>query len=305
MNYRHAYHAGNFADVVKHAILARILTYMKLKPQPFRVIDTHAGTGRYDLGGVEASKTGEWRDGIARLTGTETGTDFTGTDFTGTHFTGQDFTGQGLPADVAVLLQPYLDVVTSLNVPGALTVYPGSPVIARRLMRPGDHLVANELHPDDFAALKAEFRRVPDTKVLNLDAWVALKSLLPPPERRGVVLIDPPYEAAGEFAHLPDALSEALKRFATGVYIIWYPVKDHDVADQFVRAASHLSSAKILDVRLTISRPFAGLGLTETGLLILNPPYSLHGELQTLMPFLVERLAEGQGASYRLDLIRD
>lgn len=290
MNYRHAYHAGNFADVVKHAILARILTYMKLKPQPFRVIDTHAGTGRYDLGGVEASKTGEWRDGIARLTGTETST---------------DFTGQGLPADVDVLLQPYLDVVTSLNVPGALTVYPGSPVIARRLMRPGDHLVANELHPDDFAELKAEFRRMPDTKVLNLDAWVALKSLLPPPERRGVILIDPPFEVAGEFARLADALREALKRFATGVYVIWYPVKDHDVADQFVRAASHLSSAKILDVRLTISRPFAGLGLTETGLLILNPPYSLHGELQTLMPFLVERLAEGQGASYGLEVIRD
>ena len=143
MNYRHAYHAGNFADVVKHVLLARVLTYMKLKPQPFRVIDTHAGAGRYDLTGVEAGKTAEWRDGIGRLIDAD------------------------MPADVAGLLAPYLDAVASVNMPGALTFYPGSPVIARHLMRAGDTLVANELHPDDFAFLKAELRRAPDTKVVQ------------------------------------------------------------------------------------------------------------------------------------------
>jgi 23S rRNA (adenine2030-N6)-methyltransferase len=197
MNYRHSYHAGNFADVLKHAILARVLTYMKLKPQPFRVIDTHAGAGRYDLSSIEASKTGEWQDGIVRLLDAE------------------------LPAGVADLLAPYLDAVAALNpsrdAQSALTFYPGSPLIARQLMRDGDTLVANELHPEDAALLKAEFSRVPDTKVMTLDAWLAIKSLLPPPERRGVILIDPPFEQPDEFAKLTEAVASGLQRFANGV----------------------------------------------------------------------------------------
>jgi 23S rRNA (adenine2030-N6)-methyltransferase len=283
MNYRHAYHAGNFADVVKHAILARVLTYLKLKPQPFRVIDTHAGAGRYDLSGVEAGKTGEWRDGIARLINCD------------------------IPDDAAALLAPYLDAVRAVNVAvnvgGALTFYPGSPVIARHLMRPGDQLVANELHSEDFAALKTEMRRAPDTKVLGLDAWLAVKSLLPPPERRGLILIDPPFEKADEFERLTEALAAGLQRFATGVYVVWYPVKTKAAADRFVRDAAHLGCANILDVRLTICEPFAGLGLTETGLLIVNPPFSLSGELERLLPFLVERLGEGRGAGFHLNPI--
>lgn len=281
MNYRHAYHAGNFADVVKHAVLARILTYMKLKPQPFRVIDTHAGIGRYDLTGVEAGKTGEWHDGISRVIDCD------------------------MPANVEKLLQPYLEAVRSVNLPGALTFYPGSPVIARQLMRPGDQLVANELHADDFGALRTELRRTPDTKVLNLDAWVAVKSLLPPPERRGVILIDPPFEDGNEFAHLAEGLGNALQRFATGVYVIWYPVKDQGLADRLVRDVSLLGAVKMLDVRLKLCEPFAGLGLTESGLLILNPPFNLRDELELLMPFFVERLGTGRGADYRLQSTGD
>jgi 23S rRNA (adenine2030-N6)-methyltransferase len=279
MNYRHAYHAGNFADVVKHAILARVLTYLKLKPQPFRVIDTHAGAGRYDLSGVEAAKTGEWRDGIGRLINCD------------------------IPDDAAALLAPYLDAVRAVNFEGALTFYPGSPVIARHLMRPGDQLVANELHSEDLAALKTEMRRTPDTKVLGLDAWLAVKSLLPPPERRGLILIDPPFEKADEFERLTEALANGLERFATGVYIVWYPVKNAASADRFVRDACRLGGRDILDVRLTICEPFAGLGLTETGLLIVNPPFSLNGELERILPFLVERLGEGRGAGFHLNPI--
>lgn len=276
MNYRHAYHAGNFADVVKHAILARVLTYMKQKPQPFRIIDTHAGCGRYDLTSVEASKTNEWRDGIARLIDAD------------------------MPADVAVLLAPYLDAVRSVNRPGELAIYPGSPLIAHFLMRPGDQLVANELHGDDLEKLKSEFRRVEGTKVLGLDAWVAVKSLLPPTERRGVILIDPPYESPDEFERLTESLGNALRRFANGVYLIWYPVKNQAASNRFVHDVSQLGCSKMLDVRLTISAPFAGLGLTETGLLILNPPFNLKGELEVLLPFLSELLAEGRGAGFRL-----
>jgi 23S rRNA (adenine2030-N6)-methyltransferase len=260
MNYRHAYHAGNFADVVKHAILARVLTYMKQKPQPFRVIDTHAGSGRYDLGGVEAGKTGEWRDGIARLIDAE------------------------IPAEVAALLAPYLDAVRSVNMPGELTFYPGSPVIAHFLMRPGDSLVANELHGEDLESLKGEFHRVDGTKVLG----------------RGVILIDPPFESPDEFERLTESLGHALRRFASGVYLVWYPVKNQAASNRFVQEVSQLGCSKMLDVRLTISEPFAGLGLTETGLLILNPPFSLKGELEVLLPFLSELLAEGRGAGFRL-----
>ncbi len=274
MNYRHAYHAGNFADVVKHVILSRVLTYMKLKPLPFRVIDTHAGCGTYDLEGVEPNKTGEWKDGIGRLLDCD------------------------IPADAALLLQPYLAAVASVNAAGVLKNYPGSPVIARFLMRPSDHLVANELHADDFLILKSTMDRTADTKVLNLDAWLAVKSLLPPPERRGVILIDPPFEKPDEFAALTQATAEAIKRFATGVYIIWYPVKRLDLADRFTAAAAKLGSGKMLDIRLSVAEPFAGLGLTQTGIAIINPPFNLRAELECLMPFLVDCMGQQGGAGF-------
>ena len=284
MNYRHAYHAGNFADVVKHVVLTRVLSYMKLKVQPFRVIDTHAGAGRYELTGIEAGKTGEWRDGIARLMPLHA--------------------NEHVPNNIALLLAPYLEAVAAVNPPGAptgvLTIYPGSPVIARHLMRPGDQLVANELHPQDHIALQTEFKRTADTKVLNLDAWVAVKSLLPPPERRGVVLIDPPFERSDEFQRLLEAIGEGLKRFANGVYLIWYPVKDPVAASRLVAGVAAMGGPKLLDVRLKISEPFAGLGLTETGLLLVNPPFSLKAELEALLPFLADRLGEGSGAGFTL-----
>src|SRR3990170_5575144 len=163
MNYRHAYHAGNFADVLKHAVLALVIEHLKRKPAPFRVIDTHAGVGLYDLSGAEAATTGEWRDGIGRLF------------------------GAALAKPVAELLAPYFSVVRQENPSGRLERYPGSPLIARRLLRRGDRLIANELHPEDGDSLRRLFAGDPQTKVLALDGWVALKALLPPKERRGVV----------------------------------------------------------------------------------------------------------------------
>jgi 23S rRNA (adenine2030-N6)-methyltransferase len=276
MNYRHAYHAGNFADVLKHVVLARVLTYMKQKPRPFRVIDTHAGSGRYDLLGEEPGKTGEWRDGIARLLDAD------------------------LPKPVADLVAPYLDTVRAINSTGELRYYPGSPLIARQLMRPDDVLVANELHQEEFERLKGEFRRTKATTVLNLDAWHAVKSLLPPKERRGVVLIDPPFEDRDEFANLAAAVGEAGARFATGVFLIWYPLKDEVAADRFAAEVTSRSGLEFLDVRLSVCAPFAGLGLTASAVLVLNPPYVLRDELEAIMPVLAERLAEGDGSGYRL-----
>jgi 23S rRNA (adenine2030-N6)-methyltransferase len=275
MNYHHDYHAGNFADVMKHVILARVLTYMKQKPKPFRVIDTHAGAGRYDLEGAEASKTGEWRDGIARIY------------------------EANLPDAVAELLAPYLEAVRAVNA-AELKYYPGSPLIARHLMRPDDVLVANELNATEFARLKEEFGRVRSTTILNIDARHAVKSLLPPKERRGVVLIDPPFEERSEFSDLATAVEEALTRFAAGTYLIWYPLKDEAAADRFVSAATARAGLEFLDVRLAVSKPFAGLGLTASGVLVINQPFVLKNELETIMPVLEELLAEGAGSRFEL-----
>ena len=274
MNYRHAYHAGNFADCLKHVILARVIEHLKIKPQPFRVIDTHAGTGRYDLGGIEAGKTGEWQNGIGRLMQAT------------------------LPATAAALLEPYLATVRDNNGSGPLSVYPGSPLIARSLMRRDDQLVANELHPDDFVELKALFHKVRDSKVLNLDAWVAVKSLLPPKERRGVVLIDPPFERSDEFDCMAEGLEEAIRRFASGVYIVWYPLKDARAADRFIGRTRAAGAVKALDVRFQICEPAPDLGLTANGVLIVNPPFRLRSELDILMPCLSATLAKDASSSF-------
>ncbi len=278
MNYRHAYHAGNFADVLKHAVLALVIEHLKQKPQPFRIVDLHAGIGLYDLSGEEAGKTGEWRDGIGRLL------------------------KQRLPDDVAAILAPYLDAVRSVNLDllpgGDIRFYPGSPLLARQLMRPGDQLVANELHGDDFETLKNQLRKQPDTKVLNLDAWQAVKSLLPPKERRGAVLIDPPFELANEFEAIEAGLSDGLRRFANGVYVIWYPVKDPARVTRFLRQIRGLGVSKIVNASLSIAGRDPDAGLTETGLLIVNPPFRLKAQLDQLLPCLVTALAKGPGAGF-------
>jgi 23S rRNA (adenine2030-N6)-methyltransferase len=275
MNYRHAYHAGNFADVVKHAILALVITYLKRKETPFRVIDTHAGAGAYDLSAEAAERTGEWRNGIGRLIGPG---------------------AEPVPAPHAETLKPYLDVVRAMNPPGSLLRYPGSPRLARALMRPGDQLVANELHPEDSAALRALFARDPGTKVLGLDGWLALKSLLPPKERRGAILIDPPFEEPDELERMRGALREAVARFATGVYLLWYPIKDPKPIAALHRALLADGHTRLLKVELLIRAPRHPDILNGTGLLLLNPPHLLDETLQQLMPFLAGRLAHGPGA---------
>jgi 23S rRNA (adenine2030-N6)-methyltransferase len=277
MNYRHDYHAGNFADVVKHVVLARVVTYMMAKPRPFRVIDTHAGAGRYDLLGPEASKTGEWRDGIGRIFAA--------------HF----------PPAVTKIIEPYLNAVRAVNTTDELKVYPGSSLIARMIMRPEDVLVANELNAEEYGRLKRAFGRTKNTTILNIDARHAVKSLLPPKERRGVILIDPPFEVKSEFDDLAVAVKEAMARFSAGVYLVWYPLKDEVAADRFVAEATRDSSLEFLDVRFSVCAPFPGLGLTAAGLLVLNPPYLLRAELETLLPYLKDVLSEGTGSGFQLN----
>lgn len=199
MNYRHIYHAGNFADVLKHAVLARLVTYLQQKEKAFRVLDTHAGIGLYDLSSEEAQKTGEWRDGIGRLLEGE------------------------LPAEIAAILAPYLQSIRTLNPGPELTLYPGSPKLARMLFRPQDRLSAMELHPDDYETLHRLFDGDFQSRVTELDGWLALGAHLPPKEKRGLILVDPPFEKEGEYERLADGLARGYRRFAGGVYCLWYP----------------------------------------------------------------------------------
>ena len=275
MNYRHAYHAGNFADVLKHLVLARVINHLKKKPAPFRVIDTHAGIGLYDLTGPEALKTGEWKDGIARVL------------------------DPPLPSGIDEILKPYLDAVRAANGAGELKAYPGSPMIARHLLRAGDVLAVNELHPEDHASLARLFARDRQVKVLNIDGWAALKALLPPKERRGVVLVDPPFEESGELQRLVTGLQDALSRFATGTVILWYPIKAHRPVDAFHRAVQDLRLSKMLTVELFIQTGDETV-LNGTGLVVLNPPFTLAAELECVLPELTRRLAAAPDAHYRL-----
>jgi 23S rRNA (adenine2030-N6)-methyltransferase len=281
MNYRHGFHAGNFADVVKHATLARIVSYLREKPAPFRVIDTHAGAGLYNLSGPEAVRTGEWREGIGRLLKAD------------------------LAPEVSALLSPYLETIAALNCGGRIELYPGSPLLVRAWLRPRDRLIACEFEPRVAAALRKNLATSTRAKVLAIDAWTGLSAYLPPKERRGLVLIDPPFEAPDEFARLVEAFKEAQRKWASGIYLLWYPIKDRSGPDALAKGLKALRIGKILRAELTIAPVPAADRLIGAGLIVVNPPWTLERELAVLLPALAGCLAPGQG-SFRLDwLVRE
>ncbi len=263
MNYRHAFHAGNFADCVKHALLVWLVRAMQRKEKPAFFLDTHAGRGRYDLDGAEARRTGEWRDGIARL--------------------------QAAPDPV---LAEYLDIVARLG------LYPGSPRLIRALMRPGDRLACCEFHPEEAAALKRLFADDPAVAVHRRDGWEALGALLPPPERRGLVLIDPPFEAEDEFARLADGLRRARRRFATGVLAAWYPIKSRARVRQCHGELRESGFADALVAEFWRRPPLDPARLNGCGLIVVNPPFGFAEAAPSLLRALHDRLALEDGSGY-------
>jgi 23S rRNA (adenine2030-N6)-methyltransferase len=284
MNYRHAYHAGNFADVVKHWVLALAIEHLKRKDAAFRVIDTHAGRGRYALSSAEANKTLEWKGGIGRLIGPD---------------------AEALPPELARNLKVYLEVVRAQNAPGALAYYPGSTAIAAALLRAQDTLMANEAEGDVLQQLAADLGRGRrGIKLLGLDGWMALRALLPPPERRGVILIDPPFEVEGELARLAAGLGEGLRRFATGVFIAWYPIKDGKATRRLMTKLAESAPAKLLCLEMLIRQPRNREALNGCGLVIANPPFTLESALKSTAPALTRRLAAGPGASCSLRWVK-
>jgi 23S rRNA (adenine2030-N6)-methyltransferase len=273
--YRHAFHAGNHADVLKHVVLIQLLRHMNLKDKAYRVVDTHAGAGGYALDSPQALKKAEYQQGISRLWGrTDT------------------------PEPVA----DYLRLVGELNGDGQLRQYPGSPMLARRLMRPQDELRLFELHPSDHEALHALFGTSRRVAVQQVDGFAALKSQLPPPSRRAVVLIDPSYEGLGEYTRVPGALRDALNRFAQGVYMVWYPVVGKRGAAAMVQELTALAPHGWLHARLSVQPTDAlGYGLAGSGIFVINPPYTLHAQLQTTLPWLASALAQFEGAGHLLE----
>jgi 23S rRNA (adenine2030-N6)-methyltransferase len=269
VNYRHAFHAGNFADCMKHALLVWLLRAMARKPAPFAVLDTHAGAGRYDLQAGQAARTGEWRGGIARLL-------------------------ENAPPELA----DYIALVSACG------LYPGSPVLIRALLRPQDRLICCERHPEEYAALKRAVHDDARVSVHERDAWEALGALLPPAERRGLVLIDPPYEAADEFSRLTAGLRAGRARFATGVFAAWYPIKHRAPVREF--HAMIAGTRDVVAAELWLREPLDPARLNGCGLLLINPPYRFEAEAPPLLRALLARLGSGEpGAGFAVQRLAD
>jgi 23S rRNA (adenine2030-N6)-methyltransferase len=270
MNYRHAFHAGNHADVLKHVVLCRVLDYLKLKDKLFHVLDAHAGIGIYALDGKEAQKTKEYEGGIGKMK-------------------------RAFAPEVEELLKPYREVIAALN-PASKTVklYPGSPEIVAKLCRPGDLMTFNELHPKDFALLAKRYEIEPRARVTNMDAALLIKASLPPPLRRGLILIDPPFENKNEREAILSALAHGHKRFSTGVFMVWYPVKGESFAEKLLADVQALSFPATLQIEMRVREPFAGGGLAGSGVIVVNPPFVLPDEMRILIPALAKRMGIGK-----------
>lgn len=275
MNYRHAYHAGNFADVMKHVFLVRILCHLRRKEAPFRVIDTHAGLGLYDLAGEEADRTAEWRLGIGRL-------------------------DEPLGGQAGDLVAPYRAAIDEIRARHGPHSYPGSPALIDALLRRGDRGVFVELHPEDVSVLSQRFHGGP-TKVLHLDGWTALHALIPPKERRGLVLIDPPYETPGELDRLATECLKAAAKWPTGIFAAWYPVKDRQATDRVAARLDRDSPRPGLRLELLVDEPNDPTRLNGSGLFVINPPWTLAEEAEAILPALAQRLARGRYGAYRCE----
>ena len=274
LSYRHGFHAGNFADVLKHTVLVHMLEYMTQKDKPLRIIDTHAGAGVYKLNGPQAQKNREFDNGISQL-----------------------WSSEQTPAAIARLLA----VVRRVNDGKQLQLYPGSPLIAQTLMRPIDRLFLHELHPADFQFLRDCMRDDKRVRVEHEDGFASLQALLPPPDRRALVLLDPSYEVKSDYQHLIKQLLQAHKRFSTGTFAIWYPVVLRARIDEMELALkkSGIKNIQLMEFGLQADNP--EYGMTSSGMIVINPPWTLWGAMEETLPWLVENLSEDNAGFYRLE----
>ncbi|EKF9372505.1 23S rRNA (adenine(2030)-N(6))-methyltransferase RlmJ [Vibrio cholerae] len=268
LSYRHSFHAGNHADVLKHIVQSLILNSLQQKEKPFVYHDTHSGVGRYDLTHEWSEKTGEFKQGIARV-----------------------WQQDNIPAE----LDSYLDAIRQLNQGETLRYYPGSPRVARAHLREQDRMVLTELHPSDYPLLEQEFHRDRQVSIYKEDGFARLKASLPPQERRGLVLIDPPYELAKEYRDVVRAIAQSYKRWATGIYAIWYPVVNRCDIDDMLEGLQGLEIRKILQIELGVAPDTNERGMTASGMIVINPPWTLESQMQTILPFLKQAIAPATG----------
>ena len=276
LSYRHAFHAGNHADVLKHLIEVQLLRYLAQKEKPFWYIDTHAGAGCYTLDTGYATQNAEYESGIARL---------------------------WQRTDAPTPLAEYLTLIKKFNPDSTLKLYPGSPLIAQEMLRGQDASRLFELHPSDHEILQENFSGYGSRILMQqADGFGALKALLPPPPRRALILIDPPYEEKQDYQRVVSALREGLKRFANGIYAVWYPQLQRAESRQLPEQLKQLEVKSWLHVALNVSAPSAeGFGMHGSGMFILNPPWTLHRELTEVMPYLVKVLGQDEGAEFSLE----
>lgn len=269
LSYRHSFHAGNHADVLKHLVLTLILQSLKQKDRGFFYLDTHSGVGRYSLMSAEAEKTGEYIEGIARL-----------------------WERNDLPEEVAL----YLNEIKKIN-KGKLKFYAGSPLLAVQQLRPQDRALLTELHPNDFPLLRQEFAKIPNVTTKRENGFQQLKATLPPKEKRGLILIDPPYELKEDYELVVKAIIEGYKRFATGVYAIWYPVVLRQHTKRIVRGLQETGIRKILQIELAVRPDSDQRGMTASGMIVINPPWQLENQMKKVLPYLTDVLVpEGTGS---------
>ena len=276
LSYRHAFHAGNHADVLKHYLLSVVLDYFNQKPAPYFYVDTHAGAGMYQLNDNFAQKNAEYENGIARL-----------------------YTANNLPDSVI----NFVEFIKNINKNNALNFYPGSPAVAQRFLREADKMRLFELHPSDYKLLANTFGQNPrQTKLQNADGFAGIKAILPPPNKRAVVVIDPPYELKDDYLRVVDCLKDSLKRFATGTYMVWYPLLQRPEPAQMLADLKKLNANNWLNVSLNVQKPSEdGYGMHGSGVFVINPPYTLPATLTEATPVLTKLLAMDSAADFRLD----
>ena len=275
LSYRHAFHAGNFADVLKHSVLSLILDYMTRKEKGFCYIDSHSGAGMYQLADEYAQKTGEYKDGIAKIMNDE---------------------------DAPESLEPYLSLINSLNLNPSdeeLEVYPGSPGIAKAFVRRQDSSHLFELHPTDIQHLEDFCQRWRKVFVKQSDGYKGVLGLLPPPSRRGVVLIDPPYELKEDYQKAVKTIIKAYSKFSTGTYILWYPVVKRELVEEMQQAFKASAIKNVLQVEFCMAADTDEYGMTGTGLFIVNPPWQLTAQLEEILPYMKAKLGT-DATSYTL-----
>lgn len=275
LSYRHSFHAGNHADVLKHIVLTLILTALKQKEKGFFYLDTHSGVGRYSLLSAEAEKTGEYVEGIARL-----------------------WERSDLPEEI----QLYINELKKIN-KGKLRFYAGSPLLAVQQLRPQDRALLTELHPNDYPLLRNEFAKIPNVVTKRENGFQQLKAALPPKEKRGLVLIDPPYELKEDYELVVKAIEEGYKRFATGVYAIWYPVVLRQHTKRIVKGLESTGIRKILQIELAVRPDSDQRGMTASGMIVINPPWQLESQMKKILPYLTNVLVPEGTGSWKVEWI--